>query len=88
MKKQQKVIPVMWGYLKKYRLSILIAMICAVFTGVCVALQPLVIKYVVDSGITNEALNNDQKLRYVLFMCCVYVLLSAFRILIALHNFL
>ena len=60
-------------------------MICAVFTGVCVALQPLVIKYVVDSGITNEALNNDQKLRYVLFMCCIYVLLSIFRILIA-HN--
>lgn len=81
MEKQQKVIPIMWGYLKKYRFSILIAVICSVFTGVCVALQPLVIKHIVDKGITNDALDNGQKLRLVLFMCGVYVLLGAVRIL-------
>lgn len=81
MEKQRKVIPIMWGYLKKYRLSIFIAMICSAFTGVCMALQPLIIKHIVDSGITNDALSNDQKLRFVLFMCCAYILLAVVRIL-------
>lgn len=81
MKKQQKVIPIMWGYLKKYRLSILIAMVCSAFTGICIALQPLVIKHIVDNGITNTALDNGQKLRFVLFMCGVYVLLGILRLL-------
>ena len=81
MNKQQKVIPIMWGYLKKYRLSILIAMICSAFTGIGMALQPLVIKHIVDNGITNDALNNDQKLQFVLFMCCMYILLAILRIL-------
>lgn len=81
MKKQQKVIPIMWGYLKKYRLSILISMICSAITGVCIALQPLVIKHIVDKGITNEALDNDQKLQFVLLMCGVYILLAIVRIL-------
>lgn len=81
MEKQQKVIPIMWGYLKKYRFSILIAVICSVFTGACVALQPLVIKHIVDKGIANDALENGQKLRLVLFMCVVYVLLGVVRLL-------
>lgn len=71
----------MWGYLKKYRLSILIAMVCSAFTGICIALQPLVIKHIVDNGITNTALDNGQKLRFVLFMCGVYVLLGILRLL-------
>lgn len=81
MEKQQKVISVMWKYLKKYKLSIFIAMVCSAFTGVCVALQPLIIKHIVDKGITNNALNNDQKLRLILFMCGVYILLAVIRIL-------
>lgn len=81
MEKQQRVIPIMWKYLKRFKLSILIAMICSAFTGVCVALQPLVIKHIVDKGITNDALDNHQKLRFVLFMCGVYVLLGIVRIL-------
>ncbi len=81
MEKQRKVIPIMWGHLKKYRLSIFIAMICSAFTGVCVALQPLIIKHIVDNGITNDTLNNEQKLRFVLFMCCIYILLAIVRIL-------
>lgn len=81
MEKQRKVIPIMWGYLKKYRLSIFIAMICSAFTGVCIALQPLVIKHIVDKGITNDALNNNEKLRLILFMCCMYILLAVVRLL-------
>lgn len=81
MDKQQNVIFIMWGYLKKYKFSILIAVICSVFTGVCIALQPLVIKHIVDKGIGNDALDNGQKLRLVLFMCGVYVLLGIVRLI-------
>ena len=81
MEKQRKVIPIMLGYLKKYRLSIFVAMMCSAFTGVCVALQPLVIKHIVDRGITNDALDNGQKLQLVLLMCGIYVLLAVVRIL-------
>ena len=87
MKKQRNLIPIMWGYLKKYKLSILIAMFCSAFTGVCVALQPLVIKHIVDKGITNDALNNNQKLRLVLFMCGVYILLGIARLLSFRHGY-
>lgn len=87
MDKQRKVIPIMWKYLKKYKFSILIAIICSAFTGVCVALQPLVIKHIVDKGITNDALNNGQKLRLVLFMCGMYILLAVVRILTYRHGY-
>lgn len=87
MEKKRKVIPIMWGYLKKYKLAILVAMICSAFTGVCVALQPLVIKHIVDKGITNDALNNSQKLRLVLFMCVMYILLAVVRILTYRHGY-
>lgn len=81
MDKQKKVIPIMWGYLKKYKLYILLAMICSAFAGICVALQPLVIKHIVDRGITNDALADNQKLQFVLFMCAGYILLSIVRVL-------
>lgn len=87
MEKQKKLIPIIWRYLKKYRFSIFIAMICSAFTGVCVALQPLVIKHIVDRGITNDALNNSQKLRFVLFMCLMYVVLGVVRIFTYRHGY-
>lgn len=87
MEKQRKVIPIMWGYMKRYKLSIFIAMVCSAFTGVCIALQPLVIKHIVDKGITNDALSNDQKLRLVLFMCGVYVLMGIVRVLTYRHGY-
>jgi len=80
MEKQQNVISVMWGYLKRYKLSILIAMLCSTFVGVCVALQPLVIKQIVDNGIDNNALQNYEKLQFVLLFSCIYVLMGAIRL--------
>lgn len=82
MDKHNRVIPVMWGYLKKYRLSLLIAMLCSAIAGICVALQPLVIKHIVDKGISNDALADNEKLRLVLFMCGVYVLMGIIRLMV------
>ena len=44
----------LFPYMKSFKKNIIFAGILAMITGVCVACQPLVIKYVVDSGISGE----------------------------------
>ena len=41
----------LWPYIKPFRRNIIVTVIFSLLTGACVALQPLVIKYVVDTGI-------------------------------------
>ena len=55
-------------------------MLGAIVVGVCVALQPLVIRYIVDDGISNPALSSDEKISYVIGMCIFYLILAASRI--------
>lgn len=79
MKKQDRLMYIMWKYLKKYRKSLVLAMALSVLTGICVAVQPLVIKYIVDGCITNEAMADATKIKYVGILCVVYVILSFIR---------
>ena len=55
-------------------------MVWALIVGDCGAYQPLIIKYIVDSGISNGSLSPNEKIRYVGIMCVVYVILSLGRI--------
>ncbi len=41
----------LWPYIKPFRRNIIVTVIFSLLTGACVALQPLIIKYVVDTGI-------------------------------------
>ena len=70
----------MHRYIKPYYKKLVITMLGAVVVGVCVALQPLVIKYIVDDGISNEALSANEKIRFVIGMCIFYLVLAASRI--------
>lgn len=70
----------MWPYLKEYRLKIVCCVLCALLVGVFVALQPLVIKYIVDNGISNEALTAEGKIRTVAAFCLFYLAISAARL--------
>ncbi|MDY3927778.1 MAG: ABC transporter ATP-binding protein [Clostridia bacterium] len=70
----------MHKYIKPYYKKLVITMLGAIIVGVCVALQPLVIKYIVDDGISNNALSPDGKIKYVMGMCIVYLILAATRI--------
>lgn len=72
----------MWPYLKEYRLKIVCCVLCALIVGVFVAIQPLVIKYIVDNGISNPSLNNNQKIQIVLALCLFYILISIARVVI------
>lgn len=71
----------MWPYLKEFKPKLIFSVICALIVGVFVAVQPFIIKYIVDDGIANEALRGMDKIRYVAMMCVVYIVVSASRVL-------
>lgn len=70
----------MWPYLRGYQLKIICCMVCAMVVGVFVAVQPLVIKYIVDGGITNDALADREKIRVVGLWCLFYIAISFGRL--------
>lgn len=72
----------MGKYIAQYRKKLVFSIIGAGLVGICVALQPLVIKWIVDDGITNDALASGDKIRFVASMCLIYLLLAAGRITI------
>ena len=66
-------------YTKGHEKKMFIAILFSFVTGIAVAIQPLVIKYIVDDGIMAD-LAKDDKLRTVAFLCGLYVLVSLLRI--------
>ncbi len=81
---EEKKIKGFWKYIGKYLKShtgkLIFTVISAMFVGAFVALQPLVIKWIVDDGISNEALANSEKISFVVKMCIFYLAISAARI--------
>lgn len=70
----------MWNYSNGYHFRLIIAALFSAVNGITVACQPLVLKYVFDNGIGNEAFSNYQKLHAVVFWSVIYLLLSGSRI--------
>lgn len=66
-------------YIGGYKKNVFVSVIFSLLTGVAVAIQPLMIKYIVDDGI-NADLPIDSKMRTVLIFCFIYVVLSFSRI--------
>ena len=66
-------------YIGGYKKNVFVSVIFAFFAGIMVATQPLIIKYIVDDGITAN-LNNDSKLKIVIGYCVLYVLISFCRV--------
>lgn len=73
---------IMKKYTKEYRGNIIFAAITSVFVGICVACQPLVIKFIVDNGISNDVLSNREKMTYIGILCLIYIALSVGRVFI------
>ncbi len=67
-------------YIGGYKFRIFVSVIFSLLTGIMVAAQPLIIKYIVDDGISNTAASADMRVRIVVFFCGVYVLISFLRI--------
>ena len=70
----------MWPYLREYKGKMAFCVICSLVVGIFVAVQPLLIKYIVDDGIANEALAAGEKIRFVGILSSLYVVISVVRI--------
>ena len=66
-------------YTKGHERKIVISVLFSLITGVMVALQPLVIKYIVDDGILAD-IATDSKLKTVGFLCGLYILISFLQV--------
>lgn len=80
MKRSNDLHIVLAKYMRGYGRELILAVICSLITGACVAFQPLIIKYVVDDGISNGKLDAQGKLVVVGGLCLLYILLSMIRI--------
>ena len=81
-------------YMKPHARPIVLAMILSLLTGFCVALQPFVIKYIVDSGIGDnpivvfgkelfrwgEGTDVTARVTFIAVAVAVYIALSVFRV--------
>ena len=79
-------------YMRDYRKNIVATIIFSLITGVCVAMQPFVISFIIDSGILGYDLvflgfkilpgfeNTDHRMTLVLILCGIYILFSLVRI--------
>lgn len=84
----------LFPYMKPYTHNIVLAMIFSLLTGFCVALQPFVIKFIVDTGISGEPMvlfgkeffrfdvdaTRAVHMTFVAIAVGVYVALSVFRV--------
>ncbi len=80
----------LFPYMKPYKRRIAIAIFFSMLTGICVALQPLVIKYIIDSGVSAEPIvlfgrelwrvPRDFAAKFILFASLFYVALALMRI--------
>ncbi len=72
----------MWPYIREHKKKLIFCIISSLLVGVCVAVQPLVIKFIVDNGIANESLIESEKIRYVGTLCTLYIALAVSRVFI------
>lgn len=81
MKRKRNFWKTLFHYTKKQRKNLGIAVIFSLINGIMVALAPLVIKYVIDDAIQNEALPPEMRLQRAGFYCIAYLTLCLIRIL-------
>lgn len=72
----------LWPHLAEFKLKLIFSVICSLIVGAFVAIQPLIIKFIVDEGIANEALQGSEKIKHVAIMCMVYLIVSGARIFV------
>ena len=72
----------MWPYIREHKKKLIFCIISSLLVGICVAVQPLVIKYIVDSGISNPDLADNEKIRFVGTLCTLYIILAVSRVFI------
>ena len=74
--KNEKKLP-FWStiavFAKDERRRVIFVLVASVLTGIMVAVQPLIIRYIVDDGISNTSLEPEKRLQIAGFFCLIYV---------------
>jgi ABC-type multidrug transport system fused ATPase/permease subunit len=70
----------LWEYVRPHRAKLYITIVCSIIVGVAVAIQPLVIKFIIDNGITRANASPKQKLLYSLLFIGIYFAVSGIRV--------
>ena len=60
-------------YASNHRKNFIIAMSLSLIVGMCLAIKPILIKYIIDDGITNTALSEIDRLKTAVFYCILYI---------------
>ena len=60
-------------YASNYHKNFIIAMAFSLIVGICLAIKPILIKYIIDDGITNTALSEIDRLKTAVFYCVLYI---------------
>ncbi|MCQ2385682.1 MAG: ABC transporter ATP-binding protein, partial [Clostridia bacterium] len=78
-------------YMKPFRKNLIFAMLFSVLTGLFVAVQPFIIKYIVDTGISGDPIEffgktffeigptREERNRFILIACGLYIFVAAGR---------
>ena len=76
-----------WEYARPYRGKVIFASVCSLVVGGAVALQPMMIKFVVDQGINRPDSSARTRMLWALLFSGLYILLSGSRISIWMLGF-
>ena len=81
-------------YLKPFRSSLFFSALLSIICGLCVSTQPLIIKYIVDTGIEKQPFRGyvpqsaAAQIQFILFCVAVYLIISVARIMSYRYSYL
>lgn len=70
--------PTVWTYMRPYRGKVALAAVTSMLVGIAVALQPILIKFIVDDGINRDG-PPGERLRYAAVFTGLFLFASVFR---------
>lgn len=73
---------ILWPHMREHKKKLLFCTTCALVVGVFVAGRPLIIRYIVDNGIANDALAPKEKIQLVGWLCMLYIGLSVGQVVV------
>lgn len=92
MKKQKRNFwKTIWKYVGDSRKNLIIAMILSFIVGAFVAAKPILVKFIIDDGITNTNLSDIDKMTTVAFFCLILITVHFLQMIlwgVAYHNLL
>lgn len=72
----------LWEYMRPFKLSLLTAAAASFLVGIAVAVQPIIIKFIVDEGILRPNADTRERLHYALGFAALYAVIGMVRMFV------